>query len=94
MDLDPHHITHDRRGWHIDKGISIATIISTLVMFVTLVGLYFNLEKRVSFNEYIIKELVSSRKELLTEIRDYQEETQQKNQAIIDEMRRTMRDRP
>lgn len=90
MDFESQHITHDRRGWHIDKGISIATIISTLVMFVTLVGLYFNLEKRVSFNEYIIKELVSSRKELLIEYR----ENQEKNEIIIQEIRRYMRDHP
>ena len=89
MDFDPHHITQDRRGWHLDKGISIATIVSTLIMFTSLVGLYFNLEKRVSFNEYIIKEMVSSRKELLLEIRVNQE----KNQKMIDEMRRNSREK-
>lgn len=90
MNVEPPHVTHDRRGWHIDKGISLATIISTFVMFVSLIGLYFNLEKRVSFNEYIIKELVSSRKELLEEYR----ENQEKNESIIQDIRRYMRDNP
>lgn len=83
-------MTQDRRGWHLDKGISLATIASVLITFTSLVVWSLSIEKRVSFNEYILQELVSSRKELLKEYRDNQE----KNEIIIEEIRRYMKDHP
>ncbi len=88
MHLEPPNVTQDRRGWHIDKGISLATITSIFITFISLVVWSLSIEKRVSFNEYILQELVKTRKELLQEYREQQE----KNEAVLDEMRRYMRE--
>lgn len=88
MHIEPPHITPDRRGWHFDKGISLATITSIFITFTSLVVWSLSIEKRVSFNEYILAELVKTRKELLEEYR----ENQAKNEQVIEEMRRYMRE--
>ncbi len=88
MHIEPPHITEDRRGWHIDKGISLATITSIFVTFMSLVVWTLSLEKRVSFNEYILSEMINTRKELIQENREHQI----KNDAVIEEMRKFMRD--
>lgn len=88
MHIEPPHITEDRRGWHIDKGIQLATITTIIITYTTLVVWSMNLEKRVSFTEYIQAETIRSQKELMQEIR----EQRAKNDAVIEEMRKFMRE--
>lgn len=88
MHIEPPHLTEDRRGWHIDKGISLATIATFFITFTTLVVWSLNLEKRVSFTEYIQAETIRSQKELVQELR----EQRARNEAVIEEMRKIMRD--
>lgn len=88
MHIEPPHVTQDRRGWHIDKGISLATITSIVITFVTLIAWALSIEKRVELSEYIQKEMLHTRKDLL----DQQAEKNTKHAQDIESLKKSVRD--
>jgi hypothetical protein len=65
MNLPLPKVTDDRRGWHIDKGISITTILSLIVALTSLMLWALSVEKRVELNQYILKEMAETQKGLV-----------------------------
>jgi hypothetical protein len=62
-------ISADRRGWHFDKGIPLATIVLVISTYTGLVAWAVQslsaLERRVQINEYVANETIQTRREIL-----------------------------
>lgn len=91
MDEPKHHINPDRRGWHVDKGIPLATILTVILTYTSLVAWVVqttsSLETRIHITEFIFKEYVEARKD--TEKR-YEREIENLRNELKD-IRRDMR---
>lgn len=59
-------VTEDRRGWHIDRGVSISTIITILITSVSILVWALSVEKRVELTHYIVVEVAQTQKEMIT----------------------------
>lgn len=51
----------DRRGWHIDKGIGVAHIITTVMLIVTAIWFFAGQDRRIAVLEIGVHNLQQSR---------------------------------
>jgi hypothetical protein len=90
--VDRPQITEDRRGWHWDKGIPLATIFAIVVTYTSLVAWVVQsqaaMDRRIQFNEYVIGEILTTRKELLARYDKKFDKFESEIEAIKDKMRK------
>lgn len=58
-------VTEDRRGWHIDRGVSVSTIITILITSLSVLIWALSVEKRVELTHYIVLEVANTQKEMI-----------------------------
>ena len=84
MDTNQHHsFSQDRRGWHLDKGIPISTLITIGTFMVSMIIWALNVEKRVELNTYIMNSVVETQKEFIEQSKQQHKE----DQVIIRDIR-------
>lgn len=88
VDQHEQRITHDRRGWHWDKGISISTIIAIAAFFTPFIVWLSNLDKRIEMAQYTQAEYIRSQDRQA----ERDEQQRARDYSIIQEMRREIRE--
>ena len=78
-------VTEDRRGWHLDKGIPVSTIVTMLVLIVSILIWFLTLEKRVEINAMVIEEVKRDQEKLI-------EKTDKYHEDYLRELRQVSRD--
>lgn len=81
-------ISEDRRGWHLDKGISISTLMTMGAYTLGLIVWGLTIEKRVDMNSYVIQQISEQQRELIQQQKKQHERDLDYMQRIHEELRR------
>ena len=89
--MDTNHsssFTSDRRGWHLDKGIPISTLLTIGTFMVSMIIWALNVEKRVELNTFILDTAIATQKEYIQQSKIQHKEDQEIIRDIRDKLAR------